>query len=350
MRKEILDELGKITEEEQVILQGAGEIDRGLYQADDKVMSDSQSLPERSLMADKMAGAGKTAKATSNDYVIDSRKLLEAGKLITIRKHTRFAHFPAHTHNYVEIVYMCQGETHHVINGKDVYLRAGELLFLNQNSVQEIHPAGERDIAVNFIVLPEFFDHGLRMMNSEDNLLRDFVLDCMTGENKEANYLHFKVADVIPVQNLVENLIWTLMHPTQNKRSISQFTMGLLLIQLINCAESIAVDSSWENQKLMIQVLQYVEEHYRDGELSELAEILHYDLYWLSREIKKQTGQNYTELVQAKRLSQAGYLLTNTKKSVADIAVMVGYENVSYFHRIFQKKYGMTPRQYRNCK
>ena len=246
---------------------------------------------------------------------------------------------------------MCEGETHHVINGEDVYLKRGELLFLNQNSVQEIYPAKEEDIAVNFIILPEFFDHGIRMMDAEDSLLRSFVLDCMTGENREASYLHFQVADVIPVQNLVENLIWTLMNQTQNKRSINQFTMGLLLLQLMNCTDSIAVSPGEKSQKIMIQVLQYVEEHYRDGELSELAEILHYDFYWLSKEIKRQTGKNYTELIQTKRLSQACYLLKTTKKSIADIAFMVGYENVSFFHRIFQKKYSVTPRQYRiDCK
>ncbi len=331
MRQDLLEELGTITEEEQNLLAGDGQIDRQIYQSGDEATDGPKG------------------------YVIDAKKLLESGKLISIRKHTRFAHFPAHTHNYVELIYMCKGQTHHVINGKDVLLKEGELLFLNQNSVQEIYPAGENDIAVNFIILPEFFDYALRMMNAEDNLLRSFVLDCMTGANKKAEYLHFKVADVVPVQNLVENLIWTLMNPTQNKRSMNQVTMGLLLLHLVNCADTIAdARSSGTNlgteepsPKLMIQVLQYAEEHYRDGELSELAELMHYDLYWLSREIKKQTGQNYTDIVQTKRLNQAAYLLKTTKKSVADIAVMVGYENVSYFHRIFQKKYGMSPRQYR---
>jgi len=320
----ILDELKKITKEEQLILSGNGQIDKGLYSID----------PENVNLNDE-------------NYVVESKRLLEAGKLITIRKHTRFAHFPAHTHNYVEVVYMCSGSTRHIINGTEVLLNAGELLFLNQNSVQEILPAGEDDIAVNFIILPEFFDYALHMMNAEDTLLRRFVLDCMTGENKEANYLHFKVSDVIPVQNLIENLIWTLMYPTQNKRSISQATMGLLLLQLINCADSIYADSNSESQKLMITVLQYADEHYRDGELSELADMLHYDLYWLSREIKRQTGQNYTDIVQSKRLTQACYLLKTTKRPISDIAAMVGYENVSFFHRIFQKKYGVTPRQYR---
>ena len=45
---------------------------------------------------------------------------------------------------------MCQGTTTHILNGSKVILEAGDLLFLNQNAEQEILPAGEQDIAVNF--------------------------------------------------------------------------------------------------------------------------------------------------------------------------------------------------------
>lgn len=64
---------------------------------------------------------------------------------------------------------------------------------------------------------------------------------------------------------------------------------------------------------------------------------LHYDTCWLSREIKRHTGKTCTDLVQDKRLSQAAYLLTYTAMPVIDIGLAVGYENISYFHRIFQK-------------
>ena len=100
-------------------------------------------------------------------------------------------------------------------------------------------------------------------------------------------------------------------------------------------------------QKLMIEVLGYIESNYREGELSELANMMHYDLYWLSKEIKKLSGKNYTDLVQEKRLKQAAYLLEHTAMSVMAVGLAVGYDNLSYFHRIFQKKYGMTPRKYR---
>ena len=100
----------------------------------------------------------------------------------------------------------------------------------------------------------------------------------------------------------------------------------------------------------MVKVLQYVEENYISGSLGCIAEQLHYDVAWLSREIKRRTGKTYTELLQERRLRQAAWLLEHTGQRVSDIALSVGYENVSYFHRIFRETYGMSPRNYRLAK
>ena len=70
-------------------------------------------------------------------------------------------------------------------------------------------------------------------------------------------------------------------------------------------------------------------------------------MYWLSREIKRRTGRNYKELLQARRMSQAAYLLSSTTLPVADIIESVGYDNTSYFYRKFKEKYGMSPKEYR---
>ena len=78
-----------------------------------------------------------------------------------------------------------------------------------------------------------------------------------------------------------------------------------------------------------------------------MAELLHHDLYWLSREIKRRTGKTYTQLVQEKRLAQAAFLLKNTDGNVDQVAHAVGYENLGYFHRIFREAFGVSPRNYR---
>lgn len=314
IRQEILEKLMPITKEERIILDGADTVDKSLY-------------------------------TTHEDNVIRSQKLLSKGRLIHVRTHTRFVHFPEHTHDFVEAVYMCMGQTTHIINGKELVLKEGELLFLGQNARQEILPAGENDIAVNFIIQPSFFDKTLEMLGAEETPIKNFLISSLfDGENQ--SYLHFKVSGVLPVQNLVENLICTLISNTSNKRNINQTTMGLLFMQLLNHTDMLVYET--REDRAIMDIFRYIEDNYKNGSLTEASRLLHYDFYWLSHEIKNRTGKTYTEHLQEKRLSQAAFLLKSTSLSVEEIAIAVGYENKSYFHRIFSKKFGVSPKKYRN--
>ncbi len=315
MNREILDKLIPLTEEEKKLISGRKEINRVLYME-------------------------------SGKNVINSKKLLEQGKLITIRPHTRFVHFPPHVHDYIEVVYMCCGTTRHIINGDTIDLKEGELLFLSRSATQEIMPAGEYDIAVNFIVMPQFFDRTLAMLTNEETPIKSFLTDCLKNTDSSTPYLYFKVSDVLPIRNLVENLVWSLIYKEPNKRQINQNTMGLLFLLLLNYTERLEYKN--KDDELIINVLRYVEENYVNGSLTELAESLHYEFAWLSREIKSRTGKNYTQLVQERRLAQAEFLIKNSDIKISEIARQTGYDNISYFHRLFNKTYKMTPKKYRD--
>jgi len=262
LNSELLEKLKVITDEELEILNGRKEIDDRIYM-----------------------------KPSTN--IVDKRKLLKNGDLIKIRPHTRFIHFPAHSHNYIEIVYMCQGSTHHIINGDDVILQKGDLLFLNLKAVHEIYPAKADDIAVNFIVLPEFFDVAIKMMDEKENALRNYIIGCLTGSRDDVAYLHFKVADLLPIQNLIENLIWSIMNNQHVANNINQVTMGLLLLHLMNYTDKIKTEKNYE-QDFTLKILKFIEENYREGELNDLAFKLNCNVVWLSRMIKKLTGRTFT--------------------------------------------------------
>ena len=148
MNERLIRKLAEISEEEKAILKGK-EIDRDLYYS-------------------------------SNRNEIDSGKVLSNGKIIDIRPHTRFVHFPKHTHNYVEFVYMIKGHSTHYIDDQKIILKEGDLLFLNQHATQEILPCGKDDLMVNFIMLPQFFNEIFSLLKEEDNALRRFIIGCLT--------------------------------------------------------------------------------------------------------------------------------------------------------------------------
>ncbi len=317
MKEPLLKKLSEISAEEEEILSGKDYVNRDLYYSSEK----------------------------SN--VIDSSLVLQNGKIIDIRRHTRFIHFPKHTHNYIEFVYMVQGSTTHYIDGKKLVLKEGDLLFLNQNAVQEILPAGKEDIAVNFMILPAFFDESFREIYKENNALKDFIISCLKAERSSSNYLYFQAGEIIPVQNLLENLIWNLLENEPYKRSINQLTMSLLFLMLLNHTEAIQIGNSSFDQQIAFEVLREINDNYTSCSLSDIAKQKKIDVYTLSRIIKKQTRKTFKQLLEEKRLAQACFLLENTSLSIEDIARNVGYENLSFFYRLFRKELQLSPRNYR---
>lgn len=317
MNEELMELLRPVTKEEEEILNGDSKIRKQIY-------------------TDK------------KDFTIVSEKMLARGRLMDIRTHTRFVEFPKHRHDYIEIIYMCSGSTTHWINDDTkIVLGQGELLFLNQHASHAIEAAGENDIAINFIILPQFFDVAFSMLEGE-NELRNFLIGSLMKDTGKSDYLHFKVADVLPVQNLIENMLWSLLKQQSHERNINQISMGLLFLHLMNYTEKIEQHGEAQKESITaMTALRYIEDNYRTASLTELAGELHVSLYQLSRLIKQNTGSTFKELLQRKRLNKAAQLLSETRLAVSDIITYVGYDNASYFFRIFKERYGVSPREYR---
>ena len=316
MQQALLDHLRKITEEEQRILDGASEVDQGLY-------------------------------TSGKDFTVDSAKMLEEGKLIAVRTHTRFVHFPSHRHNVIEVLYVCEGSLTNIIGGKQVVIEAGELLFLNQFTRHEILPAGKNDIAINFMILPEFFDVAYTMAGS-NNVLADFLVNVLRQNEEKGEYLHFRVAEVLQIQNLLENMIYSLVTGRGDQNRINQTTMGLIFLYLLDSVQyaEMRVPNQYENM-ISMTTLDYIEQNYKTATLTELCVRLHLPMHVLSKMIKKNTGFNFKELLQRKRMNKAIELMCETELPISDIIAAVGYENGSYFHRVFREKYHVTPRAFR---
>ena len=246
---------------------------------------------------------------------------------------------------YPELVYLCRGCARYRIGGTEVTVREGELLLLGQNTPLEPLDGGSDPLDVSFFIKPEFFGDILSFLGSEQTPLREFVLRCL-GQETPYGYLHFHVAGIRPIENLLENLLLHLLESPDSRRAIPLYTVGLLFVHLLE--ESDRLTMGIREQQSILGVLRYLENNYAGGSLTEAAQLLHCDVAWLSREIKRRTGRTYTELLQERRLQQAAWLLEHTRQRVSDIAVSVGYENISYFHRIFQKRFGLSPKKYRD--
>lgn len=84
--------------------------------------------------------------------------------------------------------------------------------------------------------------------------------------------------------------------------------------------------------------------------LEVISSELHISSYELSRQFKRETGNTLTEYINNRRINEATYLLENKQIPITDIALMVGYNDVNYFTKVFKKIKGLTPSKFRSNK
>jgi len=316
MDKELIRKLQSISSEEQEYLEGNKHVKKDIYTRGDT-------------------------------FEVDCKLLLREGKLVTIRPHSRFVEFPAHRHNYIEIMYVCQGTITHLIDGQELTMQAGDLLLLNQHVKHGIKKAEFDDVAINFIALPDFFDIPLQMLRKE-NAIADFLINIFRQYNHVSHYLLFQLKNEKTIENLIENMIRTILYDGVNEDAINQYSMGLIFLYLLEHLDRLTQNSSQNyNDVVLNTVTRYIDNHYQTAALSDLANEFHLPLSSLSKMIKQHTGVTFQELLIRKRCQKAAMFLLETNLTIEEIAETIGYENHSYFYRLFKKYYGMTPRKYR---
>ena len=96
-------------------------------------------------------------------------------------------------------------------------------------------------------------------------------------------------------------------------------------------------------------ILKYIENHYMDKiTIAEISSEVQFSESHFMRYFKDTMGTTFTDYLKDYRLTMAARLLTTSDSAILDIASETGFDNLSYFNRVFKKKYGMTPRQFRS--
>lgn len=104
-----------------------------------------------------------------------------------------------------------------------------------------------------------------------------------------------------------------------------------------------------ENQKNSIQrIVEYIDHHYyEDINRSILADMVYLSADHLARIFKKETGETLVKYITDKRINAAKSLLSQTNISISQVSCQVGYDNYSYFTKIFKQRTGLSPGDYR---
>ena len=102
------------------------------------------------------------------------------------------------------------------------------------------------------------------------------------------------------------------------------------------------------DEDVVRKIRHYIDTNYeKDISLTTLSKHFFISKYQISRLFKKQFEINYSDYILKVRMEAAEMMLLNSKEKIDDIARRVGFEETSYFSRVFSKYFGMSPGEYR---
>lgn len=103
-----------------------------------------------------------------------------------------------------------------------------------------------------------------------------------------------------------------------------------------------------KNSDLIKKAFSYISKHYSETlSLEDVAGYVHLNPAYFSTLFKQSSGSSFKEYLNMIRIEESKHLLSSTDYAIIDIAVAVGFEDQSYFSKVFKKYTGLTPRQYR---
>ncbi|WP_208560034.1 AraC family transcriptional regulator [Marinilactibacillus kalidii] len=271
---------------------------------------------------------------------------------IYISKHNRFAKYPEHTHQFLEVNYMLKGECRQTINGEQKILKEGELLLLDYGSTHAIEPLRNEDILINIIFPQTRFDlNWLSQLNTQDSSLFQFLVHAVSEKSK-GQYIIFESSHNQSIRFIMIQMLNKYFTESTFSNEIISYYLPILFMELVgNTKYRLDVTPNDDHtNKVIIEVLKKIKLDFKTISLEQLASQLNYSNNYLSEIIKEKTGKTFVRLVTEERLKRAKFLIESTNLPIEEICQAIGLQNKSYFYRIFRDMYAVNPGAYRKSK
>ncbi|MGL2963609.1 AraC family transcriptional regulator [Flavobacterium sp. RSB2_4_14] len=252
-----------------------------------------------------------------------------------------FFEFKWHYHPEYELTLIVKGNGMRLVGDSYLPFQAGDLVLLGSGIPHTWESDANSHEAVSAVVI---------------QFSEDFIANYM---NSEAFY---------KIKKLLQTSLRGLFFPNPLAKNIEQQMMSIAtekgvkqIIALLNVLNDLTFENyeplasafyspknSKENETRINMVFNYIKQNAASTILlEEAAETVHLTTGAFCKFFKKMTGKTFSDYVNEIRIGNACTLIAQTDKTIAQIAIESGFENQTYFNRVFLKKKNCTPKQFR---
>lgn len=253
--------------------------------------------------------------------------------------------FRLHWHEHLELILMETGELSLTCNALKYHGKPGDLLIINPN---DVHHLESETLNVEFYCI--IFNLSMVRSLMADPTDMDFLIPL---SNNKIVFDHLNSSNSELKQNIIKlSQIYNDNHQTKGL-DIKAHIFQILSLLFRKCNHSTLTPLNFKkrncNLTLIQNLLEYLHNNYsKKIDIKQLSTEFNISYHHLCHIFKEFTNQSIIQYVTSLRIDKALFYLLNTDKTITEIALLIGYNDMNYFSRKFKQIMSMSPRQYIN--
>ncbi|MEZ0116731.1 UNVERIFIED_ORG: AraC-like DNA-binding protein/mannose-6-phosphate isomerase-like protein (cupin superfamily) [Heyndrickxia coagulans] len=263
------------------------------------------------------------------------------------------SYIPFHIHNYVEIMVPLAGSCTIVTKTEEFLIEQDDILIIGNRTPHQVKPIHADTVVVNLSLKDTAYslnDLNFMLHTGNSKPISTLLFTLLSNEAYgEGRYSLFKVNHDPDIVYTIYDVIKEYYHPDIQSEQIIRFEILTLFSRLVRKFHhaDLQIKTGEQHRTNLLTLLLYIEKNYASITLNEMAKHFGFNPNYLSSYLKKQTGLTFIKLVHLQRINIAAEYLVYTNAPVEQIAEKVGYENPSYFYKVFRKILHISPSEYR---
>ncbi|MDH6368841.1 AraC family L-rhamnose operon transcriptional activator RhaR [Paenibacillus sp. PastF-3] len=279
-------------------------------------------------------------------FVMSGDSFFEPGVPIYVNRAYETFELNAHSHEFIEITYISEGAGVHYIDDEVVPVEHGTLFYIPVGRSHVFRPKTSmktRPLIVYNCLFPVKYLSELQATFPHTTDICEFFTDMQLQ--------WFSMKDVNGAYHI---MFRELFREFSAKPPGYLAVLDALVVQILtglfrHRLQNVAPAGAKPQWMAVDEAIAFITYNYANGlKLGDLANKANLSERQFSRLFQHQTGMNFTDYMQSIRMDAACRMLSGGQRSVSEIASAVGYADLKFFHHIFKKKIGMSPKQYSN--
>lgn len=254
-----------------------------------------------------------------------------------------------HVHNLFEINYVYSGSASQIFENESRKLTEGDLCIIAPHSKHKVL-ADSSSLIISVMMRKSSFDKIFWSLLSQKDLLAIFFRNTLYASSP-SNYLIFKTDNNDDTKRIIQSIIFESHSNDKYANSCCISWINLLFTYVLRKHSTTIQYYEFKNQHGkefdFSSILNYIQHNYQIVTLTSLADFFNYSEAYLSKLIKRNLKQNFSNIIKNLKMIHALDYILSTQFKISEVADLVGYDSVDHFSRTFKETYHLSPLEYR---